>query len=148
MARAKTKTPDLAALVAKAAKSAPCDAIASAVGKLVSKRLAKPKERSFAGQAGRGDRDGTPAFMDPSTGASKRSHRRSGFAKGSRARAYTKGKANDARPGTFRWTMLHVMHQHSDTRSAELAHADSDSQYKNKKLDFTWAAANGYIIWA
>lgn len=150
MARAKTKVPDLGALVAKAAKSAPTDSLASAVGALVKARLRKAErrkaDRSFAGQAG-GDRFGTPAAMDPSGFGSKPQRRAKPYRSG-RVRAYTPtNKWNDARRGTFRHYMLATIMAHSDTASAERAHRDSGA-HVGKKLDFTWAANNGFINWA
>ena len=40
--------------------------------------------------------------------------------------------------------MLTTIIAHGDTRSASDAHRQS-GEYSNKKLDFAWAAANGYI---
>lgn len=63
-------------------------------------------------------------------------------------RAYTKGKtAINAKPGSWRHHMLTTMQKAKDTDSAKAAHAKSGN-FSANKLDFNWAASQGYIVWA
>lgn len=61
------------------------------------------------------------------------------------SRAYKLGARKDeSKPDTFRRYMLSTIMAHKDTDSAKAAHAKS-KQYPNHKLDFNWAAQQGYI---
>jgi hypothetical protein len=64
------------------------------------------------------------------------------------SRAYTKGKWNDARRGTWRHYMLETMHTHANTRDADnaLAELPADHKFYGHKLDWTWAEKSGYVI--
>jgi hypothetical protein len=53
-----------------------------------------------------------------------------------------------SRYGTFRRYMITTIRAHNDTRSANAAHALCDNpSFAKNKLDFNWAADNGYINW-
>lgn len=58
--------------------------------------------------------------------------------------AYAVGKANDTREGTWTHYMVGIIQSKTDTGHAKAAHAKT-GQYANKKLDFTWAKAKGFI---
>jgi hypothetical protein len=61
-------------------------------------------------------------------------------------RAYKLGTRKDeSKPDTFRRYMLTTIMKHKDTDSAKAAHAAS-GQYPTHKLDFNWAAQQGYIV--
>jgi hypothetical protein len=61
------------------------------------------------------------------------------------ARKYTlAGRKDESKPGTFRTYMLSTIMGHKDTESAKAAHAKS-GKYPDHKLDFNWAAQQGYI---
>lgn len=64
-----------------------------------------------------------------------------------RVKAYTPtAKVDISRLGTFRHYMLATIRAHSNTLAAEEAHASCDDpKFAGKKLDFGWAAAEGYI---
>jgi hypothetical protein len=63
-------------------------------------------------------------------------------------RPYKLGKtANEARPDSWRHHLLTMVMTHGDTDSAKAAHAKS-GKFSANKLDFNFAAAKGYIVWA
>jgi hypothetical protein len=63
-------------------------------------------------------------------------------------RDYTKGKtAIAAKPDSWRHHMLTVITKHGNTAKAKAAHEKS-GKFAGNKLDFNWAAAQGYINWA
>jgi hypothetical protein len=56
------------------------------------------------------------------------------------------GKRNDARFGTFRHYMIATILAHGDVNAASFAHGKCDNpKFAKNKLDFAWAATNGYI---
>lgn len=60
-------------------------------------------------------------------------------------RTYKPGsKKNEAKPGTFRHYLLSSILAHKDTASAKAAHAKG-KHFRDRKLDFNWAASQGYI---
>lgn len=63
-------------------------------------------------------------------------------------RDYAKGKtAITAKPDSWRHHMLTVIQKHTNTAKAKAAHEKS-GKFSGNKLDFNWAAAQGYIAWA
>lgn len=63
-------------------------------------------------------------------------------------RAYTKGSTVDtSRAGTWRNYMLATITGNSSMAAADATHAKS-GQFSGNKLDFGWAAKQGYIVWA
>lgn len=64
--------------------------------------------------------------------------------KGSNRAYKLAGRKDESKPGTFRTYMLSTIMAHKDTDSAKAAHAKS-KQYPTHKLDFNWAAQQGYI---
>lgn len=63
-------------------------------------------------------------------------------------RTYSKGKtAINAKPDTWRYHMLTTIVGAKDTDSAKAAHAKS-KKFTDRKLDFNWAASQGYITFA
>jgi len=63
-------------------------------------------------------------------------------------RGYTKGStAITANPDSWRHHMLTVICKHTNTAKAKAAHEKS-GKFSGNKLDFNWAAAQGYINWA
>lgn len=72
----------------------------------------------------------------------RRSARRLG-----RFRRYTPTTKPDfSRPGTFRTYMISTIRAHTNTRDAQAAHdACTEPKFAKNKLDFNWAADNGYI---
>lgn len=130
------KVDPFTAHVAKAAKAHPAKAVAAALGKLIKARLTKP--RPVPTQYG----------VVPVLGQAKavrRSPRRLG-----RFRAYTPTTKPDvSRYGTFRKYMISTIRAHTDTRAANNAHATCDNPaFAKNKLDFNWAADNGYITFS
>lgn len=57
---------------------------------------------------------------------------------------YKVGKPNDTREGTWTHYMVNIVQSKTNSGHAKAAHAKS-GQYSNKKLDFTWLKAKGYI---
>jgi hypothetical protein len=133
------KTPNLAAHVAKAVASAPTGKLADALGALVAARLRKPTRTTQPTPSALPMQRPTPT---PST--SRRSPRRLG-----KVRFYDSTTQPDvSRYGTFRRYMITTIRAHNDTRSANAAHALCDNpSFAKNKLDFNWAADNGYINW-
>ena len=63
-------------------------------------------------------------------------------------RDYTVGKTEvTAKPDSWRGYMLTLMRKHGNTAKAKAAHAKS-GKFSSNKLDFNWAAAQGYIVWS
>lgn len=63
-------------------------------------------------------------------------------------RAYVRGdKKNEAKPDSWRGYMLGTIMAHKDTASAKAAHAKG-KKFADRKLDFNWANAQGYIKFA
>lgn len=63
-------------------------------------------------------------------------------------RSYTRGKtAINAKPDSWRLHMLNTITKHGDTAAAKAAHAKS-KKFADRKLDFNWAAAQGYITFS
>jgi hypothetical protein len=63
-------------------------------------------------------------------------------------RDYTVGKTEvKANPDSWRHHMLTVIRKHTNTAKAKAAHEKS-GKFSSNKLDFNWAAAQGYIVWA
>lgn len=63
-------------------------------------------------------------------------------------RDYTRGKtAIAAKPDSWRHHMLTVITKHGNTAKAKAAHEKS-GKFSGNKLDFNWAAAQGYITFA
>lgn len=63
-------------------------------------------------------------------------------------RAYKLGATkNTAKADSWRGYMLTTIMGSKDTDSAKAAHAKG-KQFADKKLDFNWAAAQGYIVWS
>ena len=57
-------------------------------------------------------------------------------------------KLDFSRTGTFRHYMLALIRRHSNTWDANREHATCDNpKFAKNKLDFNWAADNGYINW-
>lgn len=133
----KAKTPTLEEAVAAIAVAAPLDDLADALGELVKRRLCKPQPQ--------------PMSMSPS--AAHQAYRQQRAAQRAKPRRVGKlqrytvtGKWNDARFGTFRHYMIRTIIAHTDTRAADAAHATCDNpKFAKNKLDFRWAADNGYI---
>lgn len=146
-------TKALAAHVKKVAKSADTKALADALGDLVLKRLhtkaianinAKlgglsiPKGMTSE-EAQRKLGVGTP---EPKAKVTRRSTRRRG-----RNQAYVPtSKPDISRLGTFRHYMLQTIRRHKCTWDAEAEHANCDNpKFAKNRLDFSWAASEGYI---
>jgi hypothetical protein len=134
------KQPTLAAHVAKAVASAPTGAIADALSALVLMRLRRtPRPTQPTPSV-------TPAQRPaPTPSGARRSPRRTA----GKLRYYDSTTQPDvSRYGTFRRYMITTIRAHTDTRSANAAHALCDNpSFAKNKLDFNWAADNGYINW-
>lgn len=119
-------------------------AIASALGKLVSAKLKRRASDRTASPTSlqRARLQGGSTPLAPRPQPKRRSPRRLG-----RNRAYAPTtKPDTSRLGTFRHYMIALMRRHSNTRAAELEHAECDNpKFSKNKLDFNWAADNGYI---
>lgn len=137
--------------VRKAAKGADVGALATQLGKLVAARLSKrQKAVQAAASMGRpdllysaADRAAAQSVMAEATfPRRKRSLRRRG-----RTQSYVATtKVDTSRLGTFRHYMLKLIREHSDTWSAERAHATCENpKFAKNRLDFSWAASEGYI---
>jgi hypothetical protein len=122
--------------VARAAKQADVKALRGALGALVKARLRKRQRRP--------ERPPVPIAAQPKPRPQRRSPRRLG-----RYRAYeVTTKTNYTRSGTWTHHMISVIQAHTDTRAATLANEScDDSKFAAKRLDFNWAADNGYINW-
>lgn len=158
MPRAKAIKPEqFAEYVASVAAKADRSELSTTLGKLVAKRLEKQSIAAVAAQLRRypssfsGDTAGTLAAMDASTSygdlakRKRRSARRIG-----RAKAYTPTNRTDvSRIGTFRHYMIATIRRHNNTADAEREHATCDNpKFAKNRLDFNWAADNGFINWA
>jgi hypothetical protein len=126
-----------AATVQAARKAADGKAIAAALGALVKAKVRKPAppRQSFASRV-----HNAQAAL-PTIGK-RRSARRLG-----KFQRYTPtSKPDYSRPGTFRTYMIATIRAHTDTHSANQAHALCDTPaFAKNRLDFNWAADNGYI---
>lgn len=130
-----------AAHVAKLSAKADRKALGKAVGALTKARLTKrtaPKPERIDDPA----RTEARALVADIAKRQRRSPRRLG-----RYRAYTPTQKPDvSRLGTFRHYMLSVIRKHSDTNAANTEHSACDNpSWAKNKLDFNWAADNGYI---
>lgn len=136
--------------VRKAAKAAPVADITEALGNLVLKRqhskavvrinaklggLAIPKGMMLSEAVQK--LGGSPPTKQ------RRSPRRIKF------RMYeATSKTDISRSGTFRRYMLATIRKHSNTASAAREHELCDvPEFAKNKLDFNWAADNGFINW-
>lgn len=130
-----TRALSLEAQVRKLAKGAKAKPLASALGALVRKRLAKPQPVIPMA------RFPIPqAAPTPATPRRAPVRRRKG-----RTQDYSlTGKRNFTRTGTWTHYMLDTILDHTDTWSAERAHALA-GEYIGKRLDFSWAAKERYI---
>jgi hypothetical protein len=127
---AKAQKQSFAVAIAKHAKSARKDDLARAVGDIVKARLRKPKPQA--------PKTYTPVPLPKP----RKSPRRLG-----KFRSYTPtAKPDYSRPGTFRTYMISTIRAHTNTRAANEAHAlCTEPAFAKNKLDFNWAADNGYI---
>ena len=135
-----------------AAKADPSE-LSTTLGKLVSARLRKRSVAEVARQlrreAGpRSDTWGTEAALDASLARSVTKRRRA--RRIGRAKPYTPTtKVDISRLGTFRHYMIQTIRKHSNTADAEREHNECDNpKFSKNRLDFNWAADNGFIIWA
>lgn len=72
--------------------------------------------------------------------------RRSARRLGKYQRYEATSKVDISRHGTFRRYMISTIRAHTDTHSANEAHASCDNpSFAKNRLDFNWAADNGYI---
>lgn len=126
--------------VAKAVSAAPTEALAGALKALVLARLRRARAPTQPSARP------TPPMHAPPMHAptQRRSARRIG-----RVRFYTPTSMPDvSRYGTFRKYMISTIRAHTDTRSANATHAQCDEpKFAKNKLDFNWAADNGFITW-
>lgn len=145
-AKRKPKPDAFTAYVNKVAKQADSAALATSLGALTKLRLGSRSKRQVADtmRAEAKPQRGWDLAKPPSehNERQRRSPRRLG-----RYRAYTPtAKPDVSRLGTFRHYMLSTIRKHSDTVAANNEHADCDrADWASKKLDFNWAADNGYI---
>lgn len=132
------------------------------MGKLVEpletylKSQPKPQARLARGVEGKMTENSRKAVADQKQPAKAKSAENKGKARTEKAakakqparggnRTYKlAGRKDESKPGTFRTYMLSTIMAHKDTDSAKAAHAKS-RQYPNHKLDFNWAAQQGYI---
>lgn len=88
------------------------------------------------------DQKAKPAAKQPAKAAKAKQP-----AKGTN-RAYKLGTtANEARPDSWRHHLLTMVMSNKDTDSAKAAHVKS-GKFSANKLDFNFAVAKGYIVWA
>lgn len=108
-----------------------------ALGELVKRRLRKPK-KVLIGYLNVATGEVRPVSQPK---AQRRSPRRVAF------KRYTATQMTDtSRYGTFRRYMITTIRAHNDTLSANAEHAKCDNpKFAKNKLDFNWAADNGYI---
>lgn len=127
--------------VRRCAKTAPKAELAMALGALVKARLRKPVVDEVGKRTFNITRITGVAGVDRAK-PQRRSARRRG-----RNQAYIPtSKVDVSRLGTFRHYMLKVIREHSHTWEAETAHAKCDNpKFAKNRLDFSWAAAEGYI---
>jgi len=132
--------------VSRCVATAPSEKIAAALKAFVLAKLRKPVRTTPASPAWPKPWDfgDVPAKPAPRAGGQRRSPRRLG-----KVRFYTATAQPDvSRYGTFRRYMITTIRAHTDTRSANAAHAQCDNPaFAKNKLDFNWAADNGYINW-
>ena len=136
--------------VTAASRKSSSKAIASALGELVKARLKshqRPKPEAFRMTT---LPDGTRRAVPPDTDTlakvafprRRRSLRRRGRNQSYRVTA----KVDISRLGTFRHYMLTTIRKHTSTWDAENEHEGCDNpKFAKNKLDFSWAAAEGYI---
>lgn len=118
------------------AVKAPAKDLAAALGALVAARLRARMARSVAW---------TPPT--PARATATPAQRRSGKRRlGKFQRYVATGKLDTSRYGTFRRYMISTIRAHTNTRDANTAHATCDNpSFAKNRLDFNWAADNGYI---
>lgn len=125
--------------VRQASAKADASAIAAALGALVAERLRVAVARPVA--TARPMPSTTPTL--PRAALNRRS---TGRRRGRMQRYTPTAKVDISRIGTFRHYMLRVIREHTDTWSAEQAHARCEnSKFAKNRLDFGWAAAEGFI---
>jgi hypothetical protein len=130
------------AAVRAASGKADAKAIAAALGKLVKAKLAS-RQRPTQPSPAIPPRTFAPAA--PTTTA-RNSLRRRSVRRGKNQRYAATGKVDISRLGTYRHYMLRVIREHDNTWAAEAAHAQCDNpKFAKNRLDFGWAAAEGFI---
>jgi stage V sporulation protein SpoVS len=136
MGSAKAKPDPFTAHVLAASAKSSAKPIAKALGALVAARLRK-RQRTTQ-QTYRA----APVLDTVKAVKTRRSARRRGRNQHYRVTA----KVDISRLGTFRHYMLATIRKHEWTWNAETEHADCDNpKFAKNKLDFSWAAAEGYI---
>jgi hypothetical protein len=143
--------PTLQTHVAKAVGAAPVQEIMDGLKDLVLLRLRNRQRTtqrtpSVTASPFASAYSGGPGTTAPAAFGSKprRSARRLGRIKFYEATS----KLDVSRSGTFRRYMISTIRAHSNTRDANRAHdACTEPKFAKNKLDFNWAADNGYIRW-
>jgi hypothetical protein len=130
---------DFAAEVRALAKKTKPKPLAEALGALLA---AKPEQPRFTPRV-----IPTTPVPTPTGGSWKTATRTRRGRRVPRFQRYTPtGKRNDARFGTFRHYMIATILAHGDVNAASFAHGKCDNpKFAKNKLDFAWAATNGYI---
>lgn len=141
MAARKPKPDAFTAHVLAASAKSSSKPIAAALGALVTKRLRSRQRPTVAAQRVIAEQ-AVSALGAAQFPRRKRSLRRRG-----RMQSYrSTGKVDISRLGTFRHYMLATIRAHGDTWAAEAAHAACDNpKFAKNRLDFGWAASEGYI---
>jgi hypothetical protein len=121
------------------------------------KNQPKPQARLAQGVEGKMTENSRKAVEDQKTAAAKtakatkvaapKAAKNKAPARGA-DRDYTRGKtAIAAKPDSWRHHMLTVITKHGNTAKAKAAHEKS-GKFSANKLDFNWAAAQGYIAFS
>lgn len=144
-------TKALETYVRREAKKADVNALSSLLGDIVLKR--RHKKAIDAINARVRDPFNRPAPATPSSvvsgataRAAARSVRRASRRSGRNVRYEVTTKWNDARRGTFRHYMLETIRRHTCSWDADADHAKCENpKFAKNRLDYSWAASNGYI---
>lgn len=136
---------NLTPFVRKTVKAAPRDDIEAALKALVAERLRKSSQRTQRIPASTPQ---DPLLFFPQRAKPLSSKRRSPRKLG-RIRFYTPtDKVDVSRLGTWRHHMISVIRRHTNTRDAQLENTNHDNpKFASQRLDFNWAADNGFINW-
>lgn len=128
---------------AKSAKSSSTE-IAAALGALVTARLRKRQRTTQQNSS-----DSFASRVHNAQAAMPRIGKRRVPRRLGRIRFYeVTSKPDVSRYGTFRRYMITTIRKHTDTASAQREHDQCDEpKFAKNKLDFNWAADNGYINW-
>jgi hypothetical protein len=145
-----TSKPTLQTHIAKAVGAAPVQELMDGLKDLVLLRLRRPQRTTQPTPDPIGAVNASVPWSESRvvTGSS-RPRRASRPRRLGRIKFYeATSKLDVSRSGTFRRYMISTIRAHTNTCDANRTHEEcSNPQFAKNKLDFNWAADNGYIRW-